>query len=193
MTCRSCLYHFCWMCLGRAHDHSFGPACSKYSPGKGEVVAQEQARAELARFLHYCNRYLNHQQSLKFENKLHESVQEKMRSMQHYKMSWIEVQFLKKAVDILCACRQSLMYTYVFAFYLKPSNHQEMFENNQRDLEAATESLSEYLERDVTSDAVKDIKQKIQDKTSYCDARRKALLEHVHEGYDNDWWSYREQ
>ena len=26
----------------------------------------------------------------------------------------------------------------------------------------------------------------------YCDSRRKVLLAHVHEGYDNDWWEYTE-
>lgn len=35
---------------------------------------------------------------------------------------------------------------------------------NQKDLEIATEQLSEYLERDITSDMLADIKQKVQDK-----------------------------
>jgi len=43
-------------------------------------------------------------------------------------MSWIEVQFLKKAVDVLCQCRQTLMYTYVFAFYLRKNNQSIIFE-----------------------------------------------------------------
>jgi len=43
-------------------------------------------------------------------------------------LSFIQVQFLKKAVDILCQCRQTLMYTYVFAFYLKKNNQSTIFE-----------------------------------------------------------------
>ena len=39
-----------------------------------------------------------------------------------------QVQFLKKAVDILCQCRQTLMYTYVFAYYLKKNNQSVIFE-----------------------------------------------------------------
>ncbi|VVC98096.1 unnamed protein product [Leptidea sinapis] len=39
-----------------------------------------------------------------------------------------------------------------------------IFEDNQRDLESATETLSEYLERDITSENLADIKQKVQDK-----------------------------
>jgi len=38
-------------------------------------------------------------------------------------------------------------------------------QDNQKDLENATEQLSEYLERDITSDMLFDIKQKVQDKS----------------------------
>jgi len=51
-----------------------------------------------------------------------------MEEMQQHNMSWIEVQFLKKAVDVLCLCRQTLMYTYVFAFYLRRNNQSIIFE-----------------------------------------------------------------
>lgn len=105
--------------------------------------------------------------SLKFEHKLYASVKEKMEEMQQHNMSWIEVQFLKRAVDILCQCRQTLMYTYVFAYYLQKNNQSVIFEDNQRDLESATETLSEYLERDITSENLADIKQKVQDKYRY--------------------------
>lgn len=56
------------------------------------------------------------------------------------------------------------MYTYVFAYYLKKNNQSMIFEDNQKDLESATEKLSEYLERDITSENLADIKQKVQDK-----------------------------
>ena len=59
-----------------------------------------------------------------------------------------------------------------------------------KDLESATETLSEYLERDITTDNIGEIKQKVQDKYRYCDTRRKVLLHHVQEGYDKDWWVY---
>ena len=37
--------------------------------------------------------------------------------------------------------------------------------DNQRDLEMATEMLSEYLERDITKDSLVDMKILVQDKT----------------------------
>ena len=51
-----------------------------------------------------------------------------MVELQQLGMSWVEVQFMKKAVDILCQCRQTLMYTYAFAFYLKKNNQTQLFE-----------------------------------------------------------------
>ena len=83
--------------------------------------------------------------------------------MRHFLLP--QVQFLKQAVDVLCQCRQTLMYTYAFAFYLKKSNHTLIFEENQSDLEMATELLSEYLERDITKASISDMKVFVQDKT----------------------------
>lgn len=40
-------------------------------------------------------------------------------------------------------------------------------QDNQKDLEMATETLSEYLERDITSECLSGIKQKVQDKYRY--------------------------
>lgn len=193
MICKKveCKEEFCWVCLGpwKLHGSSWY-ACNKYDETEGKAArdAQEKSRALLQRYLFYCTRYMNHMASLKFENKLYASVREKMKEMQQHNMSWIEVQFLIKAVDVLCQCRQTLMYTYVFAYYLEKTNQCVIFEDNQRDLERATELLSEYLERDVTSDNLSCIKQTVQDKYRYCESRRKILLEHVKEGYEQDWW-----
>ena len=47
----------------------------------------------------------------------------------HFSFSWLlQVQFMKKAVDSLCHCRQTLQYTYAFAFYLKKNNQTYIFE-----------------------------------------------------------------
>jgi ariadne-1 len=195
IVCKQCKFDFCWVCLTAWQPHgSSWYNCNRFDEDEAKKArdAQEKSRAALHRYLFYCNRYMNHMQSLKFENKLYTSIQERMERMQQFNMSWIEVQFLKKAVDCLCLCRQTLMYTYVFAFYLSKNNQSIIFEDNQRDLEHATEQLSEYLERDITQDMLVDIKQKVQDKSRYCESRRKVLLDHVHEGYEKDLWDYDE-
>ena len=40
----------------------------------GKVTDEVEARRALNRYLFYCNRYQNHQNSLKFENKLYQKV-----------------------------------------------------------------------------------------------------------------------
>lgn len=197
MVCKNqnCKADFCWVCLGPWEPHgSSWYNCNRYDEDDAKLArdAQEKSRSALQRYLFYCNRYMNHMQSLRFEHKLYASVKTKMEEMQQLNMSWIEVQFLKKAVDILIQCRQTLMYTYVFAYYLRKNNQSVIFEDNQKDLESATECLSEYLERDITQENLADIKQKVQDKYRYCDLRRKKLLEHVHEGYEKELWEYNE-
>lgn len=193
MVCKNsdCKAEFCWVCLGNWYHHgSSWYSCNRYdeTDAKAARDSQERHRALLQRYLFYCRRYMNHMSSLKFENRLYALVKQKMLEMQQHNMSWIEVQFLNRAVDVLCHCRQTLMYTYVFAYYQSKTNQSIIFEENQRDLESATETLSEYLERDITSDNIKDIKAKVQDKYRYCESRRRILLEHVQEGYEQDWW-----
>lgn len=194
MTCRKCHHEFCWTC-SQPLTHSLQAMgrhnCNKFVDEDREKDI-EKSRAQLKRFLHYCNRYMNHEQSLKFENRLNESVKEKMKELQNdHRMSWIEVQFLKKAVDGLLSSRQTLMYTYVFAYYLKSNNQQVIFEENQQDLETATEILSGLLERDLSDEeSVIDLKKSVVNKYKYCEVRRKVLVRHVKEGFDKDWWEY---
>lgn len=197
MICKNqaCRAEFCWVCCGAWEPHgSSWYNCNRFNEDDAKKARdnQEKSRSMLQRYLHYCNRYMNHHHSLKLEQKLDNTIREKMEEMQQHNMSWIEVQFLRKAVDVLCLCRQTLMYTYAFAFYLKKNNHSIIFEDNQSDLEIAVEKLSGYLERDITSDNAIDIKQQVQDKYRYCEHRRQVLLNHVHEGYDREYWEYQE-
>ncbi|XP_064421831.1 E3 ubiquitin-protein ligase arih1 isoform X2 [Latimeria chalumnae] len=131
MVCRNqnCKAEFCWVCLGPWEPHgSAWYNCNRYNEDDAKAArdAQERSRAALQRYLFYCNRYMNHMQSLRFEHKLYAQVKQKMEEMQQHNMSWIE--------------------------------------NNQADLENATEVLSGYLERDISQDSLQDIKQKVQDK-----------------------------
>ena len=47
-------------------------------------------------------------------------------------MTWIDVQFLKDAVDMLIECRRVLKFTYVYGFYLPHDTaKRELFEDHQ--------------------------------------------------------------
>lgn len=193
MTCRNvdCKHEFCWLCLDRWEPHGARwYNCNRYDEATAKQArdAQANSRMDLERYLFYFNRYANHWQSLRFEARLYESVQNKMEAMQTHGTSWIDVKFFRKVVDVLCSCRRTLMYTYAFAFFLKKNNHSLIFESNQSDLELATEQLSGLLDRDLSSMALNELKQKLQDKARYCESRRQVLLDHVHEGYEKDFW-----
>ena len=48
------------------------------------------------------------------------------------KLTWIEVQFARKAVEEVQLCRTTLKWTYAMAYYLASGNEKELFEDNQR-------------------------------------------------------------
>lgn len=196
VVCKSshCKYEFCWVCLGPwdKHGSSFYN-CNRYVEEKDSMKeSQERSRMNLNRYVHYYNRQKNHEESINLEHKLRATVKEKAQELMKRDMSWVEVEFLHIAVDVLRKSRKCLMFSYVFAFYLKKSNCAEIFEDNQGDLEGATEDLSMYLERKLPSSAddVGEVKRRVQDKARYCKERSKRLIEHVFEGYSNDSWQY---
>jgi ariadne-1 len=194
MVCTNlnCKTSFCWHCLGLWNSH-IGYGCNRYVEKNFETGReQKNSEAVLKRQFFYYTRYRSHKQSLMFEQKLYAPLEEKMKEMQHRGIPWFDVKFLKETHDILCQCRQTLMYSCIFAHCLRENNQFLIFAENQKDLESATESLSEYLERDITSENVADIRPKLTDKYIYCERRRKILLEHVNEGYENDWWEFTE-
>ena len=56
--------------------YSFRYNCNRYDEDEARMAreGQEKSRSALQRYLFYCNRYMNHLQSLKFENKLYSMV-----------------------------------------------------------------------------------------------------------------------
>ncbi|KAG8197870.1 hypothetical protein JTE90_024269 [Oedothorax gibbosus] len=181
MTCKNlnCKYEFCWLCSRSWTSHNFNwEKCNRYN--EETIKSKELSQSDLQKYDFYYSCYMNHA--------LYSTVEIKIAEMQQNNMTWNEAQFLKKAVDVLCECRQTLMYTYVFAYFLAKSNESAIFEGNQSDLQSAVEGLSEFLERELLMENITKIKQIIQDKSRYCDKRRRVLLNHVHEGYENDTW-----
>ena len=123
------------------------------------------------------------------------------------KLSWIEVQFLKKSAEILLDARQILKWTYAFAYYLHRDNVTAIFEDNQRDLEMKVEELSGLMEQplDLASntdgkdgaagaqtvqDKVAEFRQKVLDVGGYVVKRREVLLTDTAKGYEEGRWKY---
>jgi ariadne-1 len=181
MTCRKCKHEFCWMCMGLWSEHGTSwYNCNRFEEKSGTEArdAQAKSRVSLERYLHYYNRYANHEQSARLDKDIYHKTEKKMVQLQKESgMSWIEVQYLNSASQALQTCRQTLKWTYAFAFYLARNNQTEIFEDNQKDLEMAVENLSEMFERPVSELADAGLKVEIMDKTSYCNKRRIILLE----------------
>ncbi|KAF4300846.1 putative ring finger protein [Botryosphaeria dothidea] len=192
MTCRKCRHEFCWMCMGVWSEHGTSwYNCNRYEEKSGSEArdAQAKSRQSLERYLHYYNRYANHEQSAKLDKDIYLKTERKMTQLQTSSgMSWIEVQFLEQASQALQQCRQTLKWTYAFAYYLARNNLTEIFEDNQKDLEMAVENLSEMFEKPV--DQLADLKVEMMDKTSYCNRRRVILLSDTADNLKSGNWEF---
>lgn len=192
MTCRKCKHEFCWVCMGPWNEHGTSwYNCNRFEEKSGSEARDSQARsrASLERYLHYYNRYANHDQSAKLDKDLYMKTEKKMSMLQNAStMSWIEVQFLNQASTVLQQCRQTLKWTYAFAFYLERNNLTYIFEDNQKDLEMAVEQLSELFEK--PADQLSTSKNEMMDKTAYVNNRRVILLEDTAKGLQEESWKF---
>ena len=81
----------------------------------------------------YYNRWASHEQSAKLALDLYAKTKKKMEEMQITSaLTWIEVQFMKKAVEEVDECRMTLKWMYAISYYLAKGNGKELFEDNQR-------------------------------------------------------------
>ncbi|KLO16943.1 hypothetical protein SCHPADRAFT_901105 [Schizopora paradoxa] len=194
MTCRKCKYEFCWVCMGPWSEHgTTWYSCNRFDEASGIEArdAQARSRASLERYLHYYNRWANHEQSAKLSADMYAKTEKKMEEMQiTSNLSWIEVQFAKKAADELFKCRMTLKWTYAMAYYLQKDNEKEIFEANQSDLEQAVESLTELLESPIEAEDIPVLRQKMTDKTVYVQKRSEIMLEDTAKGFLENRWRW---
>ena len=72
----------------------------------------------------YYNRWANHEQSARLSLDLYAKTEKKMQEMQETsELTWIQVQFAKKAVDEVIKCRMTLKWTYSMGYYLGTYEH----------------------------------------------------------------------
>ncbi|KAF8881809.1 hypothetical protein BD779DRAFT_1545449 [Infundibulicybe gibba] len=168
-------------------------SCNRYDE-KGGIDArdaQSKSRASLERYLHYYNRWANHEQSAKLSLDLYAKTEKKMEDMQiTSSLTWIEVQFMKKAVEEVDKCRMTLKWTYAMAYYLAKGNEKDLFEDNQRDLERAVEDLSELLESQIEPENIPTLRQMVTDKTVYVQKRNEIVLEDTAAGFLDGRWRW---
>ncbi|OBZ87268.1 E3 ubiquitin-protein ligase dbl4 [Choanephora cucurbitarum] len=139
----------------------------------------------------YYHRYKNHEQSAKLEKAVYAKAEQNMTKLQlEINLSWNEAQFLKHAVETIVKCRNTLKWTYAFAYYLKESNEKTLFEDNQENFEVATEQLSELLELPIEKENSAALRKMIIDKTVYVSQRQSVLLDHATQGLQDGIWLF---
>ncbi|CAJ0931469.1 unnamed protein product, partial [Mesorhabditis belari] len=156
MQCAKCKHHFCWMCFGDWKSHgSEYYVCSRYkeNPSVAAEANHVKARRALEKYLHYFERYENHNKSLKMEEELREKIKRKIDAkVNEHEGTWIDWQYLHTAATLLARCRYTLQYTYPFAYYLEKGPRKDLFEYQQGLLEKEVEELAWAVERAGTSD-----------------------------------------
>ena len=86
MTCRKCRHEFCWMCMGVWSEHGTSwYNCNRFEEKSGSEArdAQAKSRMSLERYLHYYNRYANHEQSAKLDKDIYLKTEKKMQQLQN--------------------------------------------------------------------------------------------------------------
>lgn len=174
-------HHF----LGNWSNHI---ECNRFE----ETNLPNESAVALSRYLHYHDRFRNHEHSLELETKFSKKFHLKLQRNKD-QLSKHDLYLLKQAFDVLLSCRQVLIYTYPLAYYLKKNNQSFFFEENQADLERACEGLSELFQQHLTRETIfQSMKSKLIEKYRYCQARQDALLHHAKEGYTNNYWEYQD-
>ncbi|KAI1715390.1 IBR domain, a half RING-finger domain-containing protein [Ditylenchus destructor] len=169
MQCSKCKYHFCWMCFRDWKSHgSEYYECSRYK--ENPAVAQEanhlKARRALEKYLHYYERFENHNKSLKMEEDMREKIKAKIEEkISRHEGTWIDWQYLHSAAQLLTKCRYTLQYTYPFAYYMESSARKQL-------LEKEIEELSWKVERAETTD-----RGDLENQMHRVEQRRRTLLQ----------------
>ncbi|XP_073226383.1 probable E3 ubiquitin-protein ligase ARI2 isoform X3 [Cicer arietinum] len=157
-----CGQAFCWLCggaTGREHTWSSiaGHSCGRY---KEQEKTAERAKRDLYRYMHYHNRYKAHTDSFKLESKLKEAIQGKISISEEKNSTTVtDYSWVNNGLSRLFRSRRVLSYSYAFAFYMfgdelfkeemsedQREIKQNLFEDQQQQLEGNVERLSKVLE-----------------------------------------------
>lgn len=175
MTCRKCKHEFCWICMGDWSSHGTSYySCNKMKKDDTVLAKDiESARASLQRYTHYYNRYQNHMNSVRLDEKTMQAVNRYVNS----NFDGGNITYLEDVAKTLFDCRYTLANTYVYAYFTK--HNVDIFEYNQGRLEHATEELSRIVETCKRGGEMANSQLEIQNKASiakrYLEVLRKGI------------------
>ncbi|KAM5564783.1 putative E3 ubiquitin-protein ligase ARI1 [Rosa sericea] len=160
VTC-ICGQPFCWLCgAPTGSDHTWdsiaGHECGRFK--EDEETDLEQTKKDLFRYTHYFNRFQAHKDSLKLEATLKKSVQRKITYLEENLSSSKDYSWTTDALNRLFRSRRIIAYSYPFAYHMfgdlfkkemtleQRTIKQNLFEDQQQQLEASMEKLSMFTE-----------------------------------------------
>lgn len=184
MKCYKCKHEFCWVCMGDWVLHTDNYTCNRYDPGQAKTdnYKVKNAKGILNRYLFYYHRFMNHWQSLRLDKKTRARAELKM--SQYAELSngslWSDFSFIGEAVEKLLKCRQTLKWTYVFAWKMEEdSPGRALFCYLQENLEIKTELLSGLLERSIADMMKESVRGRIMDLAQVTYQARFKLLDGI--------------
>lgn len=172
-----CGQYFCWLCGGATgKEHTYrniaGHSCGRYEDDKERQM--ERAKRDLDRYTHYHHRYKAHTDSSKLEDKLRNTILEKVSNSEKKELKLKDFTWVTNGLNRLFRSRRILSYSYAFAYYMfgeelfkdeMSSSEREMkknlFEDQQQQLEGNVEKLSQLLEEpfdDFSDEKVMDVR-----------------------------------
>ncbi|KAL9242114.1 hypothetical protein vseg_016147 [Gypsophila vaccaria] len=157
-----CGQPFCWLCGGATGKQHTWDSIADHSCGRfkdDDLKKAERAKKEWWRYIHYHNSYKAHTESYKLEDKLKETIQEKILKLEDRETESKDMSWVTNALYRLFRSRRVLSYSYPFAYYMfgdelfrnemtkkEREIKQNLFEDQQQQLQANVEKLSMCLE-----------------------------------------------
>jgi hypothetical protein len=151
-TCSRCRHEYCVVCMQDWTSHKDFYSCNR---PKAADDKKSQAQNDLDLYLHYYKRFRVHQQSKALDGITVTKARAKVEAMVRTGQARLhDAEFWETTARTLVACRHTLMYSYIYAYYLprttaKEKNTLDLFEYQQGMLERAAEELSESVNASV--------------------------------------------
>lgn len=180
MQCTKCRTHFCWVCLTMGPNIGQG---THNCNSTGVKTHSDNIFSGVKRYQIFLQRIKTHEESYTFETTQRKNISKMLKSMEG-NIDDRSLEIIRDALKELVLCRLLVTSSYLFSFYHKENSQMQIYQENQKDLEFATERLSHILGQEISFDDVT----QIEEKSSYCKRRRNILLEHVEEGENEQWW-----
>ena len=168
MTCGKCQHEFCWVCLGswRIHGGRTGGyfSCNRFRAARNtekqleKVKESAKLRAnkqQVKYFKHVYSRYVNHTQSLQYEESLLGRAKEKaaalisaaQESTAKISLHDIDGQFVEDGIRELLKARLVLRSSYAMSYFISADASRDQLVKLLAPLEKTTELLAEMIAR----------------------------------------------